>query len=125
MEVTMKIDKIEVENYRLLRKFELDLREELSLIVGKNNTGKTSVMSIMDCFLNSSSIPNFSWNDFSIDFQREFYNDVIEYEPDLDSSSYIANGIKMSLFISYTENDSYANLQNFMMDLDPENNRMI
>ncbi len=38
----MKISKIKVKNYRLLKDFDIDLEDELSLIIGKNNCGKTN-----------------------------------------------------------------------------------
>jgi predicted ATP-dependent endonuclease of OLD family len=41
----MKIKKIEVENFRLLKTFSIDLENELFLLSGKNNTGKTSILS--------------------------------------------------------------------------------
>lgn len=40
----MHISKITVRNYRLLKDFSVDLEENLSLIVGKNNSGKTSLL---------------------------------------------------------------------------------
>lgn len=46
----MKIKKIQIQNFRLLKNLELDVEDDLSLIVGKNNVGKTSVLSIMDKF---------------------------------------------------------------------------
>lgn len=48
----MKIFKIEVENFRLLRNFSMDLENELSLVIGKNNTGKTSILFVLEKFLN-------------------------------------------------------------------------
>lgn len=46
----MKIIKIEVENFRLLKNFSMDLEKDLSLVIGKNNTGKTSILSVLDKF---------------------------------------------------------------------------
>ena len=40
-EEIVKIKKIYVQNYRLLKDFSLELKSDLSLIVGKNNSGKT------------------------------------------------------------------------------------
>ena len=37
----MKIKQIEIKNYRLLKDFAIDLEDELSLVIGKNNCGKT------------------------------------------------------------------------------------
>ena len=39
----MHISKITVRNYRLLKDFSVDLEENLSLIVGKNNSGKLNL----------------------------------------------------------------------------------
>jgi len=59
----MKIKKIKVENYRLLKDFSIDLEDELSLVIGKNNTGKTSLLSVIDKFLNQSDKNKFSYDD--------------------------------------------------------------
>lgn len=48
----MILEKVEIVNYRMLKDFELDLKTDLSLIVGKNNCGKTSLLTVMDKFLN-------------------------------------------------------------------------
>lgn len=39
--------KICIENYRLLKNVEIDLDKSMTVFVGKNNTGKTSVMRFM------------------------------------------------------------------------------
>lgn len=39
----MYIQKIHIENFRLLKNVDIVLDKSLTLIVGKNNTGKTSV----------------------------------------------------------------------------------
>ena len=38
----MILKKMEVKNFRLLKDFKLDFKDELSLVIGKNNCGKTS-----------------------------------------------------------------------------------
>ena len=43
----MKITKIIINNFRLLKNTEIDLEKDLSLIIGKNNCGKTSVLSAL------------------------------------------------------------------------------
>jgi hypothetical protein len=47
----------------------MDLEEYLSLVIGKNNTGKTSILSVLDKFLNEKS--KFSYDDLNIDFKKE------------------------------------------------------
>ena len=43
----MILKKMKVKNFRLLKNFELDFKDDLSLIVGKNNCGKTSALIIL------------------------------------------------------------------------------
>lgn len=74
----MKISLIKVNNYRLLKDFELDLEGVLSLIIGKNNCGKTSLLSVLERFLVSDQ-NNFSFNDLNISAQKEL-KDKIEKE---------------------------------------------
>ena len=66
----MKIKRIEVKNYRLLKNFSLDLEDELSLVIGKNNCGKTSLLTVLDKFLNNNI---FTENDFNLDYKKEIF----------------------------------------------------
>lgn len=116
----MKIIKIEVENFRLLKNFSMDLEEDLSLVIGKNNTGKTSILSVLDKFLNEKS--KFSYDDLNIDFKNELEafiksNDVPEeFQP---------KGIKLKIYIEYNEADDLSNVSRVLMDLDPDNNKIV
>ena len=49
----MVIRQIQVTNFRLLKDLKIDLQPNLSLVVGKNNVGKTSLLIVLDKFLNS------------------------------------------------------------------------
>lgn len=117
----MKITKIEVQNYRLLKDFSIDLEDELSLVVGKNNCGKTSLLSVMDKFLNFSSPHPVSFNDFNLVFSEELKKII---ETDI-SEDYKAEGIILKLFIDYDKEDNLANVSKLMMDLDPKNNKIV
>ena len=44
----MKVKKIHIENYRMLKRIDIDLEENLSLIIGKNNCGKTSLLELIN-----------------------------------------------------------------------------
>lgn len=116
----MKIFKIEIENFRLLKGFSMDLEEELSLVIGKNNTGKTSILSVLDKFLNEKN--KFSYDDFNIDFKNELEGIIksphvpVEFSP---------KGIKLKLFIEYNEKDDLSNVSRVLMDLDPDNNKIV
>ncbi|MBZ0195060.1 MAG: ATP-binding protein, partial [Deltaproteobacteria bacterium] len=110
----MKITKLQIENFRLLKNFSMDLEEYLSLVIGKNNTGKTSILSVLDKFLNEKS--KFSYDDLNIDFKKELegliksVNVTEEFEP---------KGIKLKIFIEYNESDDLSNVSRVLMDLDP------
>ena len=49
----------------------MDLEKELSLVIGKNNTGKTSILLILDKFLGQSDKNRFSFDDFNVEFKKE------------------------------------------------------
>ena len=118
----MKITKIKVKNYRLLKDFELDLENKLSLIIGKNNCGKTSLLSILDKFIGSQagSKKPFKFEDFNSDFKDELKN-KIELGGELDYG-----GISLKLFIEYIDSDDLSNIGNsVMMDLDPDNKTIV
>ncbi|WP_179007065.1 ATP-dependent nuclease [Winogradskyella forsetii] len=115
----MKIKKIKIENYRLLKQFSIDLEEIMSLVIGKNNTGKTSLLAVINSFLNGSDKSRFSFDDFNIDFKNDL-KALIEEDIPLEEE-YAPVGIKLKLFIEYNEHDNLANLSRVMMDLDPEN----
>ncbi|WP_280116016.1 AAA family ATPase [Dolosigranulum pigrum] len=69
----MFLKKIEVDNFRLLKDFEINLNTNLSMIIGKNNSGKTSVLFALEKILNSKSIV---WEDINLDRQKEIYEEI-------------------------------------------------
>lgn len=115
----MKIDKIIVKNYRLLKEFSVDLENELSLVVGKNNTGKTSLLTVMNKFLSGTDKTKFSLDDFNIDLKTQI-KDLVETKEGINSVGFIPVGIEMKLLIKYNDDDNLANLGRIMMNLDPE-----
>ena len=115
----MVLKEIVVENFRLLKNFKLELKEDLSLIIGKNNCGKTSVLVILDKMLNSSEI---AWEDVNLVKQKELYNEIKGFNGSVQDGNKFLEAIKLQLYIEYSDIDSYENIQNFIMDLDSENN---
>ncbi len=116
----MKIIKIEVENFRLLKGFSMDLKEDLSLVIGKNNTGKTSILSVLDKFLNEKS--KFSYDDLNIDFKNELEGLIKSSDvPD----EFPPKGVKLKIYIEYNEADDLSNVSRVLMDLDPDNNKIV
>ncbi len=121
----MEIKKIYIQHYRLLNDFSLELKNDLSLIVGKNNCGKTSVLSVLEKIFNKNSNRNLVWEDINLNHRREIFENIkrVSDIPDSELSSVL--GINLQIWIQYSELDSYQNIQEFMMDLNPENNFII
>ncbi|EMC11032.1 ATP-dependent nuclease [Streptococcus mutans] len=119
----MKIKKINIKNYRLLKDFSLELKSELSLIVGKNNCGKTSVLSVLDKIINKRS--SLTWEDINLDHRKVIFENIKKVSDTPDSELESILGINLQIWIQYSELDSYQNIQGFMMDLNPDNNLII
>lgn len=118
----MKLRKIKIENFRLLKDFELKLKDDLSLIIGKNNCGKTSILVILNKILNSSKI---MWEDINLVKQQELYEEIKNFVKNDNEPAEGLESIRLQLFIEYSDEDSYTNIQKFMMDLNSENNTII
>lgn len=117
----MKIESAEIRNYRMLKNLDIDFEDSLSLVIGKNNTGKTSFLSILKKFL-SNNKPEFSLEDFSIESQKK----ILELENiRFDSSTYKATAISLKLNILYTDEDDIGKASILLMDLDEKNNYLV
>lgn len=118
----MILKKMKVKNFRLLKNFELNFKDELSLVIGKNNCGKTSSIIVLDKMLNSSKL---FWEDINLECQKDLYKKIIGFDITKLDEVQLLETINMQLFIEYDENDSYENIQKFMMDLNPDNNIIV
>ncbi|OCK50078.1 hypothetical protein BA768_20570 [Chryseobacterium sp. CBo1] len=116
----MNIFKIQIHNFRLLKHFSMDLEKDLSLVIGKNNTGKTSILAVLDKFLNEKS--KFSYDDLNIEFKKEL---TLLIEQDPPPAEFEPIGIKLRLFMQYGETDNLSNVSRLLMDLDPDNNIIV
>ena len=117
----MVIEKIIVKNFRLLKDFSIDLEDALSLVIGKNNVGKTSLLLILDQFLGikGETKRSFKFNDLNLDAQEQLKNMMIN--PLVDEDNYKPVAISLRLIISYTDADVLANVSPLLMDLDVDN----
>ena len=118
----MILKKMKVKNFRLLKDFELNFKDELSLVIGKNNCGKTSALIILDKMLNSSKL---MWEDINLEYQKELYEKIIGFDLSEQKKVTSLEAVNLQLFIEYNDNDSYTNIQKFMMDLNPDNNTIV
>lgn len=116
----MKIKEIIVENFRLLKEFQLELEDDLSLLIGKNNVGKTSLLVVLDKFLNYGETKKFQYNDFNLDFRSELKK-MIENDK-VEQNDYKELGIRLRLLIEYNNEDDLEYISPILMDLDVANN---
>lgn len=120
----MKVAKIAINNYRMLKNLCLDVEDDLSLVIGKNNCGKTSLLSVINKFIGTQSSSNiFNYDDFNLEFKNLLYNAV--ENGNVLWQEEVSKGIELYLYISYGENDNLSNIRPLMLDLDPENNIVI
>lgn len=113
----MFIERIRVRNFRLLQDFSIDLRPVLSLVVGKNNCGKTSLLKVLDKFINGGE-NKFFFEDFGLtshpELARLFDSDIIE------ESEYKEPGIYLELLVKYSDADDLEYLSP-LVSLDEDN----
>lgn len=117
----LKINHVKVENFRLLRDVELGLEDRTTLIVGRNNSGKTSIAEIFRRLLSDSAL-NFKLEDFSLGCHEKFWTafkaihvgsieqDILELLP----------YIRITLDISYdVDTPDLGPLSDCIIDLNP------
>ena len=106
----MRITKISVRNFRILQDSTLDFDRELCLLLGRNNTGKTSFMVLIEKFLKTG---DFNFNDFSLNLRKKLF----AFDETTDVNEF---AIQLIMTIEYDENDNLCHLSEFILDLDPE-----
>lgn len=109
----MKLREIKISNFRLLSNSRIDLDDELTWIVGKNNTAKTSFLVLLDYFFNNTF--KLSYNDFSRNIRRN----LLDINESTDIYKY---GIRMLMTIEYAQEDNLKNISEFINDLSLDNN---
>lgn len=130
----MKIKKINVQNFRLLDNVSINIEDDITLIVGKNNSGKTSLFEVINLFFNDKN--RISFHDFSLNSHDIFIKCYTKYKDDFltatedEQQEEIRNqlindipNITLSIQIEYDiENDSLINISEFISDLDDTKN---
>lgn len=116
----MRIKSARIKNYRLLKDVCLSLDSRTTLIVGRNNTGKTSLAEIFRSFLSVSG-PKVRYEDFNqaclVGFEHAL-NAFKAGAEEVDIRPLIPN-IELEMKIEYEDDkDSYGVLGNFIIDLD-------
>ncbi|WP_078616068.1 ATP-dependent nuclease [Streptomyces sp. 303MFCol5.2] len=120
------VTKVEVKNFRLLRKVSVAFDKDVTVCVGRNNTGKTSLAEILSKFLRPGEI-SLRLEDFSTESHAEFVDAYREFAAgNEEAARQILPAISIKAFLSYDENTlEYGNLGPLIIDLDPECNQAI
>ena len=123
----MKLIKAEIKNYRLLHNVTITFDGNATSIVGKNNSGKTSLSSVFNVFLKESNKkPPFDFEDFSLashcDFIKVYklYQEITpeNKEQKISEIQKVIPKIQLSLTIQYTESDNWSNIQPLFTSLE-------
>lgn len=129
----MRIKQLRVKNFRLLDNIVLNIEDDITLIVGKNNTGKTSLFEAVNIFTKTQEI---SFEDFSqstyLIFSRLIvfiskinFNVISERRKEIFEQIIQNQMPKVQLFIEVEydiQKDSLINLSEFITDLDENRN---
>ncbi len=116
----MHLKQIEVKNFRLLYDAKLLLENRTTVIVGRNNSGKTSLTEVMKRLLSDAS-PSFSLEDFSFCCYDDFWNSYLrksEGEGEAEIRK-ILPAIEVRLRFSYEEDEHLGLLSELVVDLEP------
>lgn len=116
----MRIKKIQIKNFRLLKDVELCLDKHMSLIVGRNNSGKTSLAELFRRLL-SEKIASFRLEDFSLAAHSEFWSAfqiAKKGQEEIDVRATLPS-IDVTLIAGYNKSTaSFGPLADFIVDLD-------
>ncbi|AFE07795.1 ATP-dependent OLD family endonuclease [Corallococcus coralloides DSM 2259] len=115
------LTKVSIRNFRLLRNVEMLFDEQSTLIIGRNNSGKTSLAELFRRLV-EDGIPAFTLQDFSLDTHEEFWNAyLLSTQGQLDKARDTLPSIKVTLTLSYDQETlDLGHLADFIVDLNPE-----
>lgn len=117
----MRIKGVEIENFRLLRDVAVGLEERTTLIVGRNNSGKTSIAELFRRLLGEKA-PSFRMEDFSLGCHECFWTAFEAFRTEASEPDVIAllPSIKVTIDITYDVNaPDLGPLSDCIVDLDP------
>jgi len=117
----MQLSKIKIKNYRLIVDAELDVDKKTTLIVGRNNTAKTSCM---DCIGNVLNGRDFSYDDYPLEKREELHRLLTQFMAKEITYTELCEKlalISIEFEVDYSLDDPDANLgalSPFIIDVD-------
>jgi len=117
----MRITRISIKNFRLLEDVELYLEDGATVIVGRNNSGKTSLTELFRRLLDEKS-PKFKLEDFSLGVHEQFWvayelHESGKEEADIRQALPL---ISTTLNVEYGKDEELGPLADFVIDLNDE-----
>ena len=118
----MYLKKLIIKNFRLLLDIELDVDETATLIVGKNNSGKTSFMDFLLKVLGNKKL---TFADYPIIHRKELYENIknyLEQKMEYEEMRENIHNPLIEFFIDYSsekEDENLGGLSEFIIDIDP------
>ncbi|MDN6873699.1 ATP-dependent endonuclease [Pseudomonas citronellolis] len=123
----MRIEKVRVEGFRLLQDVEIMLEGNSTVIVGRNNSGKTSFTDIFDRFTGETGA-RFRLEDFSLPQRERFFNAKTLREKTAKPEDVLAALPTLSLTLTFRYDSTSPNfgpLAPFVIDLDVDSTTAI
>lgn len=118
----MKIKEVTIKNFRLLKNVTVSFDAISTIVVGRNNSGKTSLTEIFRSFLEKER-PSFQYEDFNISVISEFktaFKAYLAKMPEEDLRKILPE-ISLEIRVNYMDDaESYGLISSFILDLDPD-----
>lgn len=117
----MRLSKIRIKNYRLLVDAELEVDSKTTLIVGRNNTAKTS---FFECISKALGGDSFSFNDYPLLKRENLYTDITSFMAKQITFEDLCKQIEpifIELCVDYSldgQEDNLGALSPFIIDVD-------
>lgn len=117
----LRVSRIKVRNFRLLRQVDIDLADETTVLVGRNNSGKTTLAEAFTRFLQLSTL-NFAAADFSAESYYRFRDAWIAYHAgNEEEARALLPEITLTVEVAYSKDlPEYGSLAAAIVDLDPD-----
>ncbi|ROQ69236.1 putative ATP-dependent endonuclease of OLD family [Streptomyces sp. 840.1] len=115
------VTRVEVKNFRLLRNVSVTFDEDVTVCVGRNNTGKTSLAEVLSRFLRPGDL-SLRLEDFSAESYFEFADAYRKFSADDEAGARkLLPEISVKILLEYdSELGEYGNLGPLIVDLDPD-----
>lgn len=117
----MKLDSVSIKNFRLLRDVCVSFADSTTLIVGRNNSGKTSLTELLGRLLSDKAV--FKLDDFPLISHEEFWESYMLHltgAPE-EEVRMVLPKIEIKFLFSYSgDSDNLGPLSDFIIDLNSD-----